>query len=327
MLKVQVPTGKRGKGGGIVAVETAEEAQRAAAELLGSQFGDFTVERLLVEARVEISREIYAAVTIDPAAGAPLLVVSTEGGVDIEQVHASSPELVHMLAIDILEGLSPDVAAHAATRSGLSSDVFSTLYDVFRRLDAQLLEINPFAITTSGEQIALDAKLVVDDNAVFRQGSLPPERPIGSPLELKARSQDFLFVELEGDVGVLANGAGLTMATMDAVTAHGGRPANFLEVGGMAYKRATPALALVLDNPNVKSLLVNLCGAYARTDVIAEGLIAGWKELRPDVPVSFCIHGTGEERAQQLVRDELGVEPHDTMAGAVREAIEMATRR
>lgn len=334
MVKAQVPTGKRGKGGGIVAAASASEAESAAQQLIGATLGDFVIERVLVEGFADIARELYVAVTIDPSAGCPLVILSTEGGMDIEEVHETAPDKVAMVPVPIGEGLTAATALQIAAETDIDANVqpalaglLVTLYGLFREYDAQLIEINPLAITGTGELVALDCKLVVDDNAVFRQPGLPDERPIGTELELAAKEQDFLFVELDGEVGVLANGAGLTMSTMDAVTALGGRPANFLEVGGMAYKRATPALALVLRNPNVKSLLVNLCGAYARTDVIAEGLIAGWKELQPDLPVSFCIHGTGEERAQQLVREELGVVPHDTMDDAVREAIAAAATR
>lgn len=334
MVKAQVPSGKRGKGGGIVKCGTPDDAREAAARLLGSELGEFSVDRVLVEGCADIARELYAAVTIDPAAGGPLLMLSTEGGMDIEEVHANSPDKVQMLPIDIETGLGAGQAMDLAVGTDLDPQVhvalaamLLTLYGMFRQYDAQLLEINPLAVTTDGDLIALDCKLVIDDNALFRQEAAGPERHIGTALELEAKQQDFLFVELDGDVGVLANGAGLTMSTMDAVTAHGGSPANFLEVGGMAYKRATPALGLVLKNPNVKSLLVNLCGAYARTDVIAEGLIAGFKELEPDIDVSFCIHGTGEARAQQLVREELGIDPHDSMDDAVREAIANAAAR
>jgi len=334
MVKAQVPTGKRGKGGGIVSADTADEAAAAAQRLLGSTLGDFAIERVLVEAKADIAQELYVSITVDPSGGTPLAIVSTEGGMDIEEVHATAPDKVQMVPVSIVDGLTAAHAAEIAAGTDLSGDaqvslaaMLEQLYAIFRQYDAQLLEINPLAITGSGDLVALDCKLVIDDNAVFRQQGLPVERPIGTELELAGKEQDFLFVELDGDVGVLANGAGLTMSTMDAVTAHGGSPANFLEVGGMAYKRATPALALVLRNPNVKSLLVNLCGAYARTDVIAEGLIAGWKELKPDLPVAFCIHGTGEERAQELVRTELGVEPHESMDDAVKAAIEMAASR
>ncbi len=336
MVKAQVPAGKRGKAGGIVAADSAEEVEAAARRLLGSELGDHMVDRVLVEPRVEIAHELYVAVVVDATSAGPLLMVSAHGGVDIEDVHESSPESVAKMPIDISIGLTPSDAEGAVAILGnlldgeqkrALVDVLLRLYERFRFLDAQLVEINPLAVTTDGSLVALDAKLIVDDNALLRQLDLPAQRAVGTALELEAAEQGFLFVELDGDVGVLANGAGLTMATMDAVTAHGGAPANFLEVGGMAYKRATPALALVLKNPKVKSLLVNLCGAYARTDVIAEGLIEGWKTLAPDLEVSFCIHGTGEERAQELVRTELGREPHESMDDAIREAIANAAKR
>jgi succinyl-CoA synthetase beta subunit len=328
MIKAQVPAGKRGKGGGIIGADSPDAAAAAAETILGMQLGEHLVERVLVEGKADIAHELYVAFMVDPATAGPLLMLSAEGGMDIEEVHAENPEAVLRASIDIRYGMGAADALDAAGR--VTSDpvvqaslagVLVTLYGLFRSLDAQLIEINPMAVTTSGDVVALDCKLVIDDNAMFRQEGLPKQRPTGTDLELRAAEQDFLLVELDGDVGVLANGAGLTMSTMDAVTALGGNPANFLEVGGMAYKRATPALELVLSNPKVKSLLVNLCGAYARTDVIAEGLIAGWKELAPDLPVSFCIHGTGEERAQQLVRDELGLECHDLMDDAILEAI------
>ena len=335
MVKAQVPTGKRGKGGGIGMAETPLDAQQIARQILGSTLNGFEVQEVLIEERATIAQELYAAVTHDTSRKCPLLIFSTEGGMDIEEVHATAPENVIMHPLDIRRGLDKEEALAVVHRTNLAdtassvsqeavADVLVKLYAMYRQYDAQLVEINPLAIVASEAIIALDCKLVIDYSALYRQPDLPAEPPRGTALEQEAKAQNFLFIELDGDVGVLANGAGLTMATMDAVGVHGGRPANFLEVGGEAYKRATPALALVLKNPNVKSLLVNLCGAYARTDVIAEGIITGWKALKPQIPVAFCIHGTGEKRANQLIRDELGVEPYDTMDDAVRAAIQMA---
>ena len=335
MVKAQVPTGKRGKSGGISMADMSGAAKDAAAQILGSTLGEFVVEQVLIEARANIAQELYASITLDPSNRCPLLIFSTAGGMDIEEVHESAPEQVHMIPLDIRVGLDAAAAREHLVASNLADDVRSKvaevlvkLYAMYRKYDAQLVEINPLAVTieNTGENnvIALDCKLVIDDSAIYRQPDIPAERPIGTALEREGKAQGFLFVELDGDVGVLANGAGLTMSTMDAVTVHGGSPANFLEVGGMAYKRATPALALVLKNPKVKSLLVNLCGAYARTDVIAEGIVAGWKALQPDIPAAFCIHGTGEKRATQLIRDELGFEPYDLMDDAVKAAIQMA---
>ncbi len=331
MVKAQVPTGKRGKGGGISMADIPDMAKDAAARILGFSLGEFVVDQVLVEERANIAQELYASITLDPSNRCPLLIFSTAGGMDIEEAHETAPEQVHMIPLDIRAGLDIEAARLHLADSALADDirgkvaeVLVQIYAMYRKYDAQLVEINPLAVTAARDVIALDCKLVIDDSARYRQPDIPAERPIGTALELEGKAQDFLFVELDGDVGVLANGAGLTMSTMDAVTVHGGSPANFLEVGGMAYKRATPALALVLKNPKVKSLLVNLCGAYARTDVIAEGIVAGWKALQPNIPAAFCIHGTGEERANQLIRDELGFEPYDLMDDAVKAAIQMA---
>jgi succinyl-CoA synthetase beta subunit len=204
------------------------------------------------------------------------------------------------------------------------------LYAAYRESDADLAEVNPLVLTVDGEVVALDAKVSIDPSSLPRQeeivssASTSQDQEQLTPLERRGRELGLQFIELDGDVGVLANGAGLTMTTLDVVSHYGGRPANFLEIGGDAYTRATPALALVLDNPRVHSLLVNFCGAFARTDVMAEGVITALEELRPDVPVFFTIHGTGEEEAVRLVRDRLGVEPYDLMDDAVKAAVEAA---
>ncbi len=331
MVKAQVPTGKRGKGGGIKAADTPTQAQQMATDILGTTLNGFVIEQLLVEAQAAISQELYAAITHDPSRKCPLLIFSTEGGIDIEEVHTTTPDKVLMHPLDIQAGLNLAEAVALLEKSSLEDQwhtliagILVKLYAMYRRYDAQLVEINPLALTTSGKVIALDCKLVIDDSALYRQTDLPPEKPYGTALELAGKAQNFLYIELEGDVGILANGAGLTMSTMDTVAAYGGQPANFMEVGGDAYKRAKPALALVLKNPKVKSLLVNLCGAYARTDIIIEGVLTAWQALQPDIPVAFCIHGTGEERAKVLVQEQLGIEPYEQMDDAVKAAIKMA---
>ncbi len=192
--------------------------------------------------------------------------------------------------------------------------------------DAELIEINPLALTPGGRLIALDAKLVLDDAAAGRRPELAAlaTSELRTPLEALALEHGLRFIELAGSVGVLANGAGLTMATMDAISHYGGEPANFLEIGGEAYRLGRPALELVLANPRVRSLVVNFCGAFARTDVMTEGLIEAWQALSPEVPVFFSIHGTGADEAVALVRTQLGLEPFDSMDAAVRAAVEAA---
>ena len=183
-------------------------------------------------------------------------------------------------------------------------------------------------VTTGGDLIALDCKFVLDDSSIKRQESLAKSGVAESmtSLEAKAWAAGFKYIDLDGDVGVLANGAGLTMTTMDVVQHYGGQPANFLEIGGDAYTLAKPALSLLLGNSNIKSLVVNFCGAFARTDVMVEGVLDAWSELRPDIPVFLSVHGTGEERAVAMLRSQLGIEPYDTMDEAIRAAISSAGR-
>ncbi len=204
------------------------------------------------------------------------------------------------------------------------------LYDTYRDCDASLVEVNPLVLTGDGSVMALDAKVTIDPGSIVRQkpmlDGLPGGRPTesGTDLEERGRALGLQFIELDGNVGVLANGAGLTMTSLDVVAHYGGSPANFLEIGGDAYTKATAALELVLSNPRVKSLLVNFCGAFARTDVMAEGVVKAIEELRPTLPIFFTIHGTGEDEAIALVRDRLGIEPYDLMDDAVKAAVAAA---
>lgn len=334
VCKAQVPAGKRGKAGAVQVVPDAAVARDVATRLLGSEVGGHRVEHLLVEQAVDIATELYAALLGDPVSKGPLLLFSTAGGMDIEEVSATRPELLHKLAVDIRTGLDLASATALVQRSDLAVEVVGpvaealvALYDVYRKSDANLVEVNPLVVTRHGDVIAVDAKVSIDAGSVPRQqemldglpGGMPTET--GSELEREAAALGLQFIELDGEVGVLANGAGLTMTTLDAVTHAGGRPANFLEIGGDAYTKATPALRLVLSNPNVKSLLVNFCGAFARTDVMTEGVLNAIDELRPEIPISFTIHGTGEREAIALVRQRLGVTPYDEMDDAVRAAV------
>ncbi|MGH7329807.1 MAG: succinate--CoA ligase, partial [Polyangiaceae bacterium] len=223
---------------------------------------------------------------------------------------------------------------NAATAREIAGDekiaqLLRQMYDRFIALDCELVEINPLARTRSGELVALDCKMTIDDSSRPRQKELF-ERvesvlgPQGTALEQRAGAAGLYFIELDGEVGVLANGAGLTMTTLDAINMYGGKPANFLEIGGENYTKATAGLEIVLSNPNVRSVLVNFCGAYARTDVMAEGVIAAYETLKPKLPFFFTIHGTGEERAIELVRERLGIEPFALMDDAVKAAVAAA---
>lgn len=337
VCKAQVPTGKRGKAGAVQLVRSPEEAADFAERLLGSKVGGYDVVALIVEEAADIAREFYAAVLDDPSSKGPLVLFSTEGGMDIEEVNASTPELVHRVTLDVRTGLDERTAAELLRETNLDDsaktavgEALVNLYSLYCDCDASLVEVNPLVLTKDGSVIALDAKVTIDPGSIPRQAELldqlPGGRPVeqGTDLESRGRELGLQFIELDGDVGVLANGAGLTMTTLDAVSHLGGSAANFLEIGGDAYTKATPALELVLSNPRVKSLLVNFCGAFARTDVMAEGVVNAIEELRPTLPIAFTIHGTGEDEAIALVRERLGIEPYDLMDDAVSAAVEAA---
>ena len=332
VVKAQVPTGKRGKAGGIKPADDAAGAEAAARDILGMKIGEHTVQRLLVEERADIARELYAAVLNDTASKGPLVLFSTLGGMDIEEAAAQDANAVRRLPVDIRDGL--DTKAAAKILEGLDlgaatdavADVLVRLYDVWRSRDAELVEINPLAITGDGRVVALDCKFTLDDlskprHADIAEAGVPDKL---TDLEARGRELGLTYIELDGEVGILANGAGLTMTTMDAVRHYGGNPANFLEIGGQAYTLATPALDLVLSNPKVKTLVVNFCGAFARTDVMTEGVVSAWEELKPDIPVFFSIHGTGSKEAIPIVRERLKMEPYPTMDDAVKAAIAAA---
>ncbi len=332
VVKAQVPTGKRGKSGGIKLVKTPEEAAAAAAEILQMSIGGYRVSRVLVEQLCPIAREFYAAVLIDVASRSPLVLFSSEGGMDIEEVAEKHPDAIRKHVVDVRQGFDRADAKKMLTglTLGESSDdvagVLATLYDIFSKTDAELVEINPLALLKDGRVVALDCKFVLDDASAARQPELENAAAPAkmTPLEEQGAANGLKFIQLDGNVGVLANGAGLTMTTMDVIDHFGGKPANFLEIGGEAYTKSEVALGLVLANPGVKSLVINFCGAFARTDVMADGVVKAWQKLKPKIPVFFSIHGTGEDEAVKLVREELGIEPYDFMEDAVKAAVEAA---
>ena len=331
-IKAQVPTGRRGKAGGIKFANSPEEAKAAAEAILGMEIGIHSVEKVLVEARVDIAAEYYAAVLNDQASRGPLIVMSTEGGVDIEEIAAAHPDRIARIPVDIRKG-----ATEAAIEAGLAplalgdrvgavAGVLRKLYRVYADNDGELVEVNPLAVTGGGDLIALDCKFILDDSGAARRPDLrekaAPEKL--KALEIRAREHGLKYIDLDGPVGILANGAGLTMTTMDMVRYYGGAPANFLEIGGEAYTLGKPALELMMSNPRIKSLLINFCGAFGRTDVMTEGVVQAWEELRPDLPAFFSIHGTNEDEAVAILRGRLGMEPYDLMDDAVRAAVEAA---
>jgi succinyl-CoA synthetase beta subunit len=331
VVKAQVPTGKRGRAGGIRKADSALEAAAAAQAILGMTIDGYQVERVLIEQRAEIAREFYAAVLTDFAGRGPLILFSTEGGMDIEELAAARPAAVRRHALEIDAKFDAGAARAMLTGLDLSgaepqiAAILQLLYRIYRERDAELVEINPLALLKDGRVVALDCKFTLDDAAAFRQPELAAAsaREKFTPLEARGAEVGLKFIELPGNVGVLANGAGLTMTTMDVIAGCGGAPANFLEIGGEAYTKAEVGLGLVLSR-NAKSLIINFCGAFARTDVMADGVIKAWEKLKPDIPVFFSIHGTGEDEAIKLVRDRLGIEPYEFMEDAVGAAVKAA---
>jgi succinyl-CoA synthetase beta subunit len=332
VIKAQVAAGKRGKAGGIKPADTPEEAERVAAAILGMSIGEYKVERVLVEEQANIAHEFYAAVLTDTDARKPLVLFSTQGGMDIEEVAAATPDAIRRQHVDL--DAEPGAVDFVSMLAGLQlgdaqasiADILSRLYAAYRRRDAELLEINPLAQLRDRRVVALDCKFVLDDAATYRQEDIvrfAAPAPM-TALEQRGAENGLKFIQLDGNVGVLANGAGLTMTTMDVIRHFGGRPANFLEIGGEAYTKSAAALDLVLSNPGVRSLIINFCGAFARTDVMAEGVVKAWQELKPDIPVFFSIHGTGEDEAIALVRARLGIEPYDLMEDAIQAAVQAA---
>lgn len=335
IVKAQVPTGKRGKAGGIKPARSPEEAASRAREILALDIDGFQVESLLLEQLADIRHEFYAAVMIDFEARLPLVLFSTEGGMDIEEVAARNPSSIarrHIgldVPFDQAAARTMIAPMNIGPAEGQVADILARMVGAFLAKDAELIEINPLALLGDGRVVALDCKLTLDDSSLYRQADLAAfgaAEPL-TELEQRGAAAGLKFIQLDGNIGVLANGAGLTMTTMDVIAHQGGRPANFLEIGGEAYTKAEIALDLVLSNPGVKSLVINFCGAFARTDVMADGVVKAWKKLKPSVPVFFSIHGTGEEDARALVRRELGLEPLEFMEEAVAAAIKAAGAR
>ena len=329
VIKAQVPTGKRGKAGGIQLASNSEETAEHTSNILQMQIAGYDVEKVLIEEQGQIDQEYYAAVMNDPASKGPIILFSAAGGMDIEDIAENHPDQLRKQVIDIDSGFTESNAMQlidgldfAANPTSVAR-VLEKLYQAYSDNDAELMEINPLVLLKNGDVIALDCKFVLEDSSIARQAELAKN---GTPdklteLELAAKEIDLKLVELDGDIGVIANGAGLTMTTMDVVSHYGGNPANFLEIGGEAYTKATIALNLLLKKPGLKSLVVNFCGAFARTDVMTDGIITAWEELKPDLPVFFSIHGTGSKEAKQMLEDRLNMHAYPQMDDAIKAAI------
>ena len=337
VVKAQIHAGGRGKGGGVKVVKNADEAEEAAKKMLGMRLVTYqtgpegqVVGRVLIEQGVKIKRELYLAILIDRSTERPVLMVSQEGGVEIEKVAAETPEKIHKVFIHPTAGLSPFQTRQLAFALGLegaqvnqAGKLMMAIWEAFKATDASLVEINPLIVTEDGNLLALDAKVNFDDNALYWHPDIKELRDLSeeAPLEVEASKYSLNYIKLDGTIGCMVNGAGLAMATMDIIKLAGGEPANFLDVGGGASaEQIKNAFRILMSDKNVKAVFINIFGGILRCDVLAEGVIAAVKDLGVPVPIVIRMEGTNVEKGKQMLRDSgLNFTTVDTMSeGAER---------
>ncbi len=339
VVKAQIHAGGRGKGGGIKFVKSIEETHAEALRLLGKplitpQTGPKgrIVRRVMVVEDTTIARELYLSLLVDRGAGRVAFVASTEGGVDIEKVAVETPEKIVTLGVDPASGLSPfhgRIIASALALKGeqakLCANLVDALYRLFLDKDASLIEINPLVVTKDSKLICLDAKMAFDDNALFRHPDIAALRDLDEedPAEVEASQHGLSYVKLDGTIGCMVNGAGLAMATMDIIKLYGAEPANFLDVGGGATKeRVTEAFKIILSDPHVEGVLVNIFGGIMRCDIIAEGIIGAAREMAIKVPLVVRLEGTNVAQGKQLLAESgLAITPADDLADAAAKIV------
>jgi succinyl-CoA synthetase beta subunit len=335
-VKAQVLTGGRGKAGGIKVVQSPEEAQAAAEQILGMDIRGHTVRRVLVEAGADIEREMYLSITVDRQAKKPLILFSTEGGVDIEEVAERNPEAIVRLHIDPLLGLLPYQVREIVFSAGLEGDAakglgstLNNLYRAFEDLDASLVEINPLVVTGDGRVLTLDAKVTVDNSSLYRHEDIAKLHDVeaADPHEQRAQEEGLQYVKLDGDVGILGNGAGLVMSTLDVVAQAGGDPANFCDVGGGAdAEKISTALDIVTSNEQVKAVLFNIFGGITRGDEVARGLLSAIERTGINLPIVVRLDGTNADEGRRILAENTpaNVVTEETMLEAARRAVELA---
>lgn len=334
VVKAQVHAGGRGKAGGVKLAKTAAEAREKAEAILGMQIKGLTVEKVLVTAAADIASEAYVGIILDRATKKPVFMVSPAGGIDIEEVAATTPEKILKLPIDTRFGLQ----AFQAMRLGffLYSDlkqaraaakIMQQLYTAFMQSGCSLAEINPLIVTPAGDVVALDAKMGIDDNELDRRPGIAALRDESAeePSEVIARNANLTFIKLDGNVGCCVNGAGLAMATMDLVKYYGGDPANFLDIGGSSNPdKVVAALQIITSDPKVKCILFNIFGGITRTDDVANGIVTATKQNPLKVPIVIRLTGTNEELAMKILKEN-GFSASSDMDEAVQKAVELAT--
>jgi succinyl-CoA synthetase beta subunit len=344
VVKAQVHAGGRGKAGGVKLARDLEAVRAAAAAMLGKRLvtpqtgaDGLPVERVYVESGSDIAREIYLSLTLNRETSRVALIASAAGGMDIEQVAHKTPEKILAVSVHPAAGLQPFQARELAFGLGLSGTqigeftaLASALYRLYIEKDLSLVEVNPLIVTRAGALVALDAKINVDANAIFRHPELAALRDATQedPMERRASEHDLNYVSLDGDIACMVNGAGLAMATMDLIKLHGGQPANFLDVGGGATsERVTAAFELILSNSRVRAVLVNIFGGIVRCDIIADGVIKAVKKVGVKVPVVVRLEGTNAETARaMLAKSGLTITPAEDLTDAARKVVALARK-
>lgn len=331
VIKAQVHTGGRGKAGGIKLIKSEGELKKEAKKIFGMDIKGFTVEKSILTEAIEIDREYYLSFTVDRSTKSVIIIMSSEGGVDIEQVAKDNPDKIHRIPIDPFVGI-PDFMARKFALKLLDNEtkhmngvakIIKSLYQLFVDKDASLAEINPLVITASGELLALDAKMSFDRNGLLRHEELlsyyePTEE---EKIEDLAKEKGFSYVHLDGDIGCMVNGAGLAMTTMDMIKLYGGKPANFLDIGGSSNpQKIVDAMTLLLQHPNVKSVLINIFGGITRCDDVAKGLITAFEEIDTELPVVVRLTGTNDTIAREML-ENTRFEQAEEMTDAVKLAV------
>lgn len=345
VVKAQIHAGGRGKGGGVKLAKSPEEAKQIASEMLGMNLVTHqtgpegtVVKTLLIEEGLPIDKEFYLGITLDRATGRDTFMASSAGGMDIEKVAEETPELILKETIDPAVGLRPFQARNLAFGLGIPAELVGqatkfmlSLYDAYVKMDATIVEINPFLLTGDNRLIALDAKVNFDDNAMFRHKDYAALRDLGEeePLEIEASKFDLNYIKLDGNIGCMVNGAGLAMATMDIIKLAGGEPANFLDVGGGAsQERVENAFRILLADENVKAVLINIFGGIVRCDMVANGVVAAAKNLGIDIPIVARLEGTNVEEGKRVLNESgIGILSADGMNDAAEKVVAAASGR
>jgi succinyl-CoA synthetase beta subunit len=337
VVKAQVLVAGRGKTGGILFADSAEEVKKAAEKLLATEIKGIQVKKVLVEEKVPVKQELYFGITVDRPTRKYIAIAAAQGGVEIENLAATNPQAVLRFPIDPRQGFRSFYARQVARKMGYSggqlvelAGIFEKLYQAGRDCDAELIETNPLAETDGGRFVALDARIIVDDNALFRhpeyKAKLATEERERIPLEIEAWKNDLAYVKLDGEIGVIGNGAGLVMATMDTVRYYGGKPADFLDLGGGAPpKRIAAALRIVLSDPDVKALFINILGGITHCDDVARGIIEAISQVSFKKPVVVRLLGTNEEEGKRIL-EEAGMHALDSMEEAAERVVETAKK-